>query len=61
MLLFLEPVLQGGLKGSLVLFFTVLSYKMYKMRISSESSCFNGCLKLHTYNNGDGPTEGIAV
>ena len=61
MLSFLEPVLQGGLKGSLVLFFTVLSYKVYKMRISSESSCFNGCLKLHTYNNGDGPIEDISV
>ena len=61
MLSFLNPVLQSGLKGSLVLFFTVLSYKVYKMKISTESNCFNGCLKLHTYNSGDGSIEDVSV
>ena len=61
MLTFLNPVLQNGFKGSLVLFFTVLSYKVYKMKISTESNCFQGCFKLHTYNRGDGTIEDIAV
>jgi hypothetical protein len=58
----ISTLLQSGFKGSMVLFFSVLSYKIYKMRISTESSCFNGCLKLHTYNNGgSADVENVAV
>jgi hypothetical protein len=44
-------LLEGGVEGSLVVFLLVLSYKLYKMKITSESKCCDG-FKLRTSNSG---------
>lgn len=43
--------LEGGLEGALVVFLLVISYKLYKMKITSESKCCEG-FKLRTQNSG---------
>ena len=56
---FFNGLLDKGYKGSIVLFFTVISYKIYKMKISTESNCFHGCFKLTTHNDGGPDLEGV--
>ena len=48
----IETVLDGGLETAAMLLLCVLSYKIYKMKIQSESDCCSGCLKLKTENEG---------
>lgn len=47
-----KNVLEGGLETAGMILLCVLSYKIYKMRIQSESDCCSGCLKLKTENEG---------
>jgi len=51
---FLDTILSEGYKGSLIIFLMVLSYKIFRMKITTESNCFNGCLKVSTDNDGGG-------
>ena len=48
-----SEVLDDGYKGALVLFLCVISYKLYRMKITSESNCCPG-FKLTTSNEGGG-------
>ena len=47
-----ETILDGGLETSGMILLCVLAYKIYKMKIHSESDCCSGCLKLKTENEG---------
>lgn len=47
-----KTILDGGLETSGMILLCVLAYKIYKMKITSESDCCSGCLKLKTENEG---------
>jgi len=47
----ITSLMKGGLEGALVVFLLVISYKVYKMKITSESKCCDG-FKLRTSNSG---------
>ena len=51
-----DTVSKDGLQGVLMVFFLILSYKVYKMKSSSDSSCgkVGSCFyfKSHTENAG---------
>jgi len=47
----ITSLMEGGLEGTLCIFLLVISYKLYKMKITSESKCCDG-FKLRTQNSG---------
>ena len=50
----IDQILTEGYKGCLCIFLLVISAKLYRMKLSTESNCFNGCLKVATLNDGGG-------
>ena len=46
----ITSLMEGSTEGALVVFLLVISYKVYKMRITSESKCCDG-FKLRTQNS----------
>ena len=57
MLELIDQILTEGYKGCLCVFLLVISAKVYRMKLSTESNCFNGCLKIATSNDGGGKLE----
>ena len=56
----IQTILDGGLEGSAVILLIVISYKIYRMKISQDaeskcSKCFKW--KLHTENPGSSNHE----
>ena len=47
-------VLEGGLEGAAICLLLVLTYKIYKMRVHSSSSCCGDAVKFETHNAGAG-------
>lgn len=45
------------LEGALSLCLAVCAYKIYKMRIATESDCCKHCLRIKTSNRGDSQTD----
>ncbi len=45
------------LEGALSLCLAVVAYKIYKMRIATESDCCKHCLKIRTSNRGDSQND----
>jgi hypothetical protein len=45
------------LEGALSLCLAVVAYKVYKMRITTESDCCKHCLRIRTVNRGDSNTD----
>ena len=50
----LTTILEGGLEGAGICLLLVLTYKIYKMRIHSSSSCCGDAVKFETHNAGVG-------
>ena len=52
----IQEVLESGIEGSLVLMICCITYKIFRMRISTESSsdCCKSCFKLHVVTSNDG-------
>lgn len=44
-------------EGACALLLAVIAYKIYKIRITSESDCCDGALRLRTANRGDSNTD----
>lgn len=60
----IKVIIDSGLEGCLILFFCVLSYKIYAMKIKSKSSCCDEHVILQTSNNGnfiEGENDNISV
>jgi hypothetical protein len=47
-----QQILSSGLEGAGLCFLLVLSYKVYKMKISTRSKCCGDNLTISTDNNG---------
>ena len=52
MLELIDRILSEGYQACLCVFLLVISAKVYRMKLSTESNCFNGCLKVATLNDG---------
>tara|TARA_B110000261_G_scaffold5119_1_gene5367 strand:+ start:884 stop:1081 length:198 start_codon:yes stop_codon:yes gene_type:complete len=60
----IKVIIDSGLEGCLIVFFCVLSYKIYSMKIKSKSSCCDDHIKLETINKGnfeEGENDNIPV
>lgn len=45
------------LEGALSLCLAVCAYKIYKMRIATESDCCKHCIRIRTVNRGDSQND----
>lgn len=61
----LQQVFESGLEGSAILLLCCITYKIFRMRISTESSsdCCKSCFKMHivTSNDGQGSTNDLPI
>jgi hypothetical protein len=44
-------------EGALSLCIAVLAYKIYKLRIATDSECCEGCVRIKTVSRGDSSTD----
>ena len=44
-------------EGALSLCIAVLAYKIYKLRIATDSECCEGCIRIRTVSRGDSNTD----
>lgn len=44
-------------EGALSLCIAVLAYKIYKLRIATDSECCEGCVRIKTVSRGDSATD----
>jgi hypothetical protein len=45
-------ILEAGFEGALVLLVGVIAYKIYKMKISTQSKCCGDAVEINTENDG---------
>jgi len=61
----IQEILDSGLEGSAILMICAITYKIFRMRIQTESSsdCCKSCFKLHviTSNDGQGSTTDLPI
>ena len=48
----IETVLDDGIEGACIILILVISYKIYKMKIETSSSCCDGNMSIKTRNPG---------
>ena len=49
-----EAVLESGLEGAGICLLLVITYKIYRMKIHTSSSCCEDAFSLETHNPGSG-------
>lgn len=61
----IQEILNSGLEGSAILLLCCITYKIFRMRISTESTsdCCKSCFKLHvvTSNDGQGSSNDLPI